>query len=57
MTLQVPMWDSVVRPWGQSLHGRDLESYDGTHHVAPEATVELVAHAEPKFHMYYFSFH
>jgi hypothetical protein len=57
MTLQVPMWDSVVRPWGQSLHGRDSESCGGTHHVAPEATVELVAHAEPKFHMYYFSFH
>jgi hypothetical protein len=46
--------DLVVRPWGQSLHGHDLESHSGSHHVAPEAAVELKAQTEAKFHMYYF---
>jgi hypothetical protein len=43
--------DLVVRPWGYSLHGRDLESRSGTHHVALEATALMKAQTEAKFHM------
>jgi hypothetical protein len=52
MSLRVSPWDSVVRPWGQSLHGRDSEYYGGTHRVAAEAAAELKAQAEAKLHMY-----
>jgi hypothetical protein len=33
------------------LHDLDLESYSGAHRVAPEATSELKAQVEAKFHM------
>jgi hypothetical protein len=35
--------------------GCDSESCGGTDRVAPEATAELKAQVEAKFHMYYFS--
>jgi hypothetical protein len=54
MSLRVPPLDSVARPWGWSHHGHDSESYFGTHRVAPEATGELKAQLEAKFHMYCF---
>jgi hypothetical protein len=38
-----------VSPWSKSLHGCDSESCGGTHHVAPEATVELKAWSEASF--------
>jgi hypothetical protein len=41
ISLWVPSQNSVVRPWGWSLHGRDSESCSATHHVAPEAMDEL----------------
>jgi hypothetical protein len=55
MLLWAPPRDSVERSWGQSLHGLNLESRGCTHCVAPEAACELKAHAEAKFHMYYFA--
>jgi hypothetical protein len=39
---------------GSRLHGFDWESHDGVHRVALEVASELKAHAEAKFHMYYF---
>jgi hypothetical protein len=54
MALWVPPQDSVVRPWGESLHSHNSESHGCTHRVAPEAAVELKDHTEAKFHMYYF---
>jgi hypothetical protein len=56
MSLWVPPQDSVVRPWGRSLHGRDSESCSGIHRVASEATAKLKVQVEAKFHMYYFGF-
>jgi hypothetical protein len=43
MSIRVPPRDSVVRPRGQSLHGRDSESYGGTHRLAPKAAAKLKA--------------
>jgi hypothetical protein len=43
-----------MRSRAKSLHGRDMESRGGAHRVAPEATSELKAQAEAKFHMYCF---
>jgi hypothetical protein len=54
VSLWVPRWDSVVRSWGKSLHGLDMESYGGARHVAPEAMFELKVQTEAKFHMYCF---
>jgi hypothetical protein len=53
MLLWAPSWDSVVRPWGRSLHSRDLKSHGGAHRVAPEAASELKAKAEVMLHMYF----
>jgi hypothetical protein len=41
MSLQVPTRDSLVRSWDWSLHGRDSQSRDSTHHVALEVAAEL----------------
>jgi hypothetical protein len=54
MSLQVPPWDSMVRPWGQSFYGCYMESHGGTKHVGPEAAAMLKDHAETNFDMYYF---
>jgi hypothetical protein len=54
MSLLVLPQDSVVRPWGKSLHSCDSESNGGTHRVAPEAVAELKAQVETMFHMYCF---
>jgi hypothetical protein len=44
--------DSMARLWGESLNDLDGESRGGAHRVAPEATSEVKAQAEAKFHMY-----
>jgi hypothetical protein len=54
MLLWVPPLDSMVRPWGQILHGHDSESRGDTHRVAPKAAAELKAQTEANFHMYCF---
>jgi hypothetical protein len=54
MSLRILPQDSVVRPWGYSLHGRDSESHGGNHRVAPEVATELEAQVEAKFYMHCF---
>jgi hypothetical protein len=54
MLLWVPSRESVVRPWGHSLHSRDFKSCGGTHRVASEVASELKPQAEAKFHIYCF---
>jgi hypothetical protein len=52
MLLRALLRDLVCMLWGQSLHDLDQEYCGGAHRVTLEATSEVKAQAEAKFHMY-----
>jgi hypothetical protein len=52
MVLWMLLRDSVMTLWGQTLHDVNWESRGGAHRVATEATSEVKAQPEAKFHMY-----